>query len=391
MLTDVNKTWTTITIAAALALTACGRLERKGAPELREGRGEMLVLGDSLSTGAVTHPDFQLDYDDIVVRAIHGDRMQPNAAMVDGAPSTAVLAKPVRIGAPMKEVFSMGGDDKAAAALLKVIEWPELSWESQLGRREQRDVERIMIAARNGGRTADAKDEVDTWLKAERENGKTPTLPREIMVFFSGNDLCRAEDAHDGPTPPEQYRAGLKAAVEALLSGAQAPAEGTKLVFVSHLDILQLVRTPELFAAKRIKLTDTQGPHELSCAEFMKAHQDDRSIFTSKGTESALLRYTYHPMNNCHSVLAHAHGLDPAKAKVKLEDLEADMRAYREQLAALVDELKADQRLGTAGIEVKLVKATESLKVEPEDLANDCFHLSVAGQKKLSEAIQSEL
>ena len=372
------------------AVAGCGRLEKAPAVHLPDGGGDILVLGDSLSTGAVTHPDFALDYDGILKRAVSGDHLAAPAAFVDGAPG-ATPSKPVRVGKPLAEIPTFGdggGNERAAAALLKAIEWPELSWSSHVAFHEGRSPDRVAIAARNGGMTKDAPDEVDTWLKAR---GDKDALPGEIYAMFSGNDLCRAEDDAEPLTPPDQFKASLLGAAQKLAAAGQAAKTGSTLYLVSHMDILQLVQNPDLQAKKRVHVVDSKGDRELSCTEFLKAYEDASAKPTaSLDFDGSLLRFSYHPMRSCHSVLAHAQGLDPARAKVSLDSLKTQLEAYRTAVAQLATELPADPEFQKSGMAVKLITATQGLVMEPDDLANDCFHLSAAGQKKLAAAIKPE-
>lgn len=357
---------------------SCDRFTDADSARLPEGGGEILVFGDSISTGAVTHPNFTLDYEGILRSAITGEH----------TPSGAGVASPVRVGKPLAEIPTFGdggGNERAAKALLGAIEWPELSWGSNLATIEARPTDRVAIAARNGAQAKNAPEEVETWLE---NRGAGRALPPETYVFFTGNDLCRAEDDPEPITAPEAFGASIAEAVRAFARAGQAPEGGATVYLVSHLDILQLAKTPDLLAKKRVIVTDARGKRELSCSEFLKEYEDATAKpLAQSDFEGALLRFTYHPMKSCASVLAHTAGLDPARAKVPLDSLSAQLSAYREQLAAVAAALPGDPDVQNAGVTVKLITTTHDLVMTPDDVANDCFHLSASGQRRLADAI----
>lgn len=367
-------------LVAATGSAGCGRFQRlKGNEKVSADGTSLLVLGDSLSTGIFTSPRFSLDYGNIISQAVKGEKANPTGII------SPTKDQPVRIRKPSEEIHQLGkGDDLAAEALMKVIEWPELSWGNIVGGTMETPPAHVVIAARNGAQTDRAADEVGSWIGDTKE-GKKPRLPAEAYFFFSGDDLCRERDAQDTMTPPDKYVAGIRDGVHKLAQGGEVNPAGTTVYLVSHLDILQQVTNPDILANKRIHISDPSD-HEISCLDFAKKYQNGQS---SARPEDKVKLFTYNPMNICYNMLAHATGLDPAQAKVPLPTLQATIDGYRSGLAALATELQADPSVSGANIQVKLITTTNDLKMVPDDLANDCFHLSEQGQDKLAKAIEA--
>ena len=370
----------TLSCLMIVGSVGCGRWQRaKGNEKVSSQGTSVLVLGDSLSTGIFTSPRFALNYPGITSQAVKGERANPEGIISTGG------VPPVRVRKPEEEISQLGkGVPLLAEALLKVLEWPELSWANHLGGANAPAEGKVVLAARNGAQAERTADEVTSWVENTEDHQK-PQLPAEIYVFFSGDDLCRAIGEQDKMTSASDYVQGIRNGVQTLARDASANPRGSTVYLVSHLDILQQVTNPQILASKHIHVFDPDD-RELTCQDFVKKYQHSQG--SSRPEDQAKL-FTYNPMNICYNMLSHAAGLDPAAAQVPLATLKATIDSYRSGLASLATELQTDPLLSAAGMKVKLITTTNELKMDPEDLANDCFHLSAQGQIKLAKTISA--
>ena len=66
------------------------------------------------------------------------------------------------------------------------------------------------------------------------------------------------------------------------------------------------------------------------------------------------------------------------------------MRTFREALQKSVKNANAYADREGVAVKFHYLSETEKLKFRAEDIANDCFHLSEVGQKRLAEIISKE-
>ncbi len=342
------------------------------------------VFGDSLSTGAVTHPDTKIDVAKIF-GMVKDSEIYPIDPKAFGDSQADDENTPVRILGRSDEDFFASLSSDLAGDVNKVIETPMYSWGGQLADLEN-NRSSFLIAAENGARASAGATQVGNLIERLNADGRPLALPAKVFIFFSGNDMCAGE-SFDEMTSPEDYAAGLQATIKKLMDEFSVFEKGTTIYVMSHLDLVSHFTNGDIFKEKTV--TNADGD-KLTCQKYLglpepKVFADGKIDLAKLNLKDLANENLYHPQKICKSLLSLVPGagiepvLDADAAKKQLE-------AYRQGAEAMVKEMQAnisDERLSLV-----YVKDTESLTFAAEDIANDCFHLSVNGQEKIAAMMQ---
>lgn len=388
--TEIRLLMTYLLVGSGVACSESEELKRKIQPQKADNSSylteltkspEMIIFGDSLSTGAVTDPRIVMDPGLLLSQASKGEFPEPDLSLV-GDGTSANAHSPIRLyldEAENSDWFrrSFNGADQN---MLQVVETPIYSWGAQLGSYLQVDPSDIVLAAQNGAKVEGLSEEVQAFVAASAQQ-EGATLPARVFFFFSGNDLCQELEAEGPPTAPKIYGANLLKGIEELIAALPAHADGTHFYFLEHLDVEGMLYASDNLAGKIVPFDSGESG---SCIEYInRAPTSWRDL-----DEGSLRAYGYHPAKFCGNLLAHIEGTD-IESSITQEELAAAIAGYREETSALIEGLKVTHQ--DKNIEFRSILGTGTLAFSPEDLANDCFHLSVYGQRKIAEVVLSEI
>jgi len=345
------------------------------------------VLGDSLATGAGSHPN--LAFDPVQMWKVFEGEVDVRALDDSGE----VLPAPLRLWPSTRDYRSpveWAFRQLVHALSRSFLDTEEYGWGYQLGRRRGFAPGEIVIAAENGARIRDATRQIDRLLDAAVAAARVdsegrPILPDEIAIFFTGNDLCGP--TIDFTTPPETYEAELIEALRYLLRNGVPPAGGTTILLPGFIGMLQLINAPAIQA----KTISAFGRSE-TCASLRERSFLPPPGWTPEGlpTEARWFGNVIppNPQRLCPTLFGARSGKD--------EDREAPLanriRAYREAVERVAGVMETFRSEKFRDAKIRFVPLAASTRVEfgDGDIAGDCFHLSRQGHSRLADALVSE-
>ncbi len=371
------------TLAATLVATAASLIALQTAAAAPTPTIKVAILGDSLATGAATHPALTFDA---------GELWSVFTGKVDlKVPKTA----PRRLWPASREFF--GGSDWVFRNLIQTLsrqylDTEEYSWGYQLAEQLQLPVQDLAIAAEDGARMQDVGRQLERVLAA---NGNV--VPEKIFLLYTGNDLCAPNVP--STTPVSEFRHGLREGLASLLEGGRTfPAGGTDVYVVGYLGILQLMDSDEILA-KRVRAFGK----ELNCRELRA--QGFRAKAPEEATRGLPEDAWYfamvmppNPAGYCPTLFGPA--LDRASASPSalaaedaMHQLANKIRDFRDASAKTVQELTELVAKAPAkpALRFHYLAGTETVGFGAEDIAGDCFHLSREGHAKIATAIAASI
>ena len=326
------------------------------------------ILGDSISTGAVSHP--AISYEPGKLSAVFSGELsleptEGHKKALLGSPYGDVLAG----GPPRRLSFSqrefVGGMDWFLQHILfglsaLFLDVEEFSWGNLLGRRLGAQGEDILIAAQDGARVANTKRQYDRVLDATL--GKAP---EDVFVFFTGNDLCGL--SMDYVTSSQSYEASLLDFLEYFQKSSSFSGEH-RVWLLDPISSLQLTYSKSIAEKKVQAHGRTMSCRELHGYESRSPVGDD-----------VLLRFVPPtPTSYCPTVLRRKTPED----EERLSQLGSIVSGYREAIGRIVAGYQTDPK----PFRVLRLQDPGKVVLEADDIAEDCFHLSLNGQIKLADA-----
>jgi lysophospholipase L1-like esterase len=339
------------------------------------------VIGDSISTGAVTHPDLSFDATKLWNIFRGQAPFTANAAFLESIGVSGMidpLAPPVRLPPSRREFLS--GPEWFGKNLLNTfsqlyLDTPQYSWSYLLAKKTGVEPTNILIAAEDGARMKAALPQVERLL--EKTGGD---LPNKVFFFFTGNDLCGPN--MDFVTPSETYAGELQSALEYLKHNGQAPSSGTDVYVLSFLSLLQVSGDPGILA----KTINAHGK-QMTCKEVANYKKDfyvDEALIKSQPEAFYFFKvFPKSPAGLCATVFEKNIDFSPQQ-RITLANR---IRSYRDLSKQTVDAMNAMPNQPGNEVRFHFISETANLAFAPEDLAEDCFHLSARGQKRLSETV----
>ena len=368
------------------------------APNATAGQVPALaILGDSLSTGAATHPALQFDGQvlwDVFTGKIS---VQPTTAalpsdLAAGLPEPPPA--PLRLWPSVREFF--GGPDWAWRNALQAIsrsylDTAQYSWGYQLGLGLKLSPSDIAIVGEDGARVANIPRHVDRLL--DLTEGE---LPQRLAVFYTGNDLCGSNI--NEVTAPADFASGLERGLLYLLRNGQAPKEGSDVYVFGYMGILQLLTSESILAKKVHAFGSETTCKDLRSANFLPSLEQQKAMQAraqSKAGQDAVAWYFSllmppNPAGFCGTLFAGGVGRERER-EAEINTLANHIRSYREQTAQVVERLNVRAEVAKSKVHFHYVDATTKLTFSGDDVGEDCFHLSVAGHSKIARAAISAL
>ena len=353
----------------------------------------LAILGDSISTGAVAHP--MLRFDRTVLLDIFtgktplvADEKMRLQITQSGFSSAAAEGSPVRLLPSSREADSGAMSWAMHHAILSFthhyIDAEELSWGYFVGRSTNIAPSNILLAAEDGARMAAGSRQVDRVL--DQTGGR---LPRHIFLFFTGNDLCTS--TMESVTTAEDYGKYLMQTLLYLLRNGKVGEDGADIWIMDPVGVLQLVQSESI----QNKVVEAHGK-KMRCAELqtyvgdvqrmdpdeVKRYSPVASVFVSQFPRS--------PAYYCPTVMGLS--LD-GQGKANQTILANRLRSFREEITGAVSQLKKHDLYKKEAGNVRVHEITDTGKMffTADDIANDCFHLSLTGQLKIARIVAEEM
>lgn len=349
----------------------------------QEGRGESIaILGDSTSTGAATHPALVFDSvalwsilrgETSVEADVHGESLRRYNILERPAMPTVLRRSSREFYDSAEWVFL----NFLSILSQRYLNTEQYSWGYLVGSSLGLAPQDIWIGAENGARVEQLLDQTDRLLTAHQG-----VLPNKIFIFFSGNDLCAQRP--DLTTSPEMYGGQLQTALDYLRRNGKPAAAGTKVYILGFMGILQLLTQPTILDKEVKAFGKAQSCRQLREGGY---EPDLESLQRGGATPEAVLFARLLPPNParmCPTLFA------PAQAvKGHLEEFGNKIRSYRKRSVDVVT--NQNKLAANSGFSFHYISATEALNFSPEQIAGDCFHLSLSGQSAVADAVLKEL
>ncbi|MBP9706632.1 MAG: SGNH/GDSL hydrolase family protein [Oligoflexales bacterium] len=353
---------------------------------------EFAILGDSLATGAASHPALSYDANKLMdvflgktdVSALSANLKQAALFGIDPV-QESLLAAPHIIW-PQDSEFRMGPawvfQHLMFGLSFNYLNRAEYSYAYLLARSYGVAAENIFIAAENGNRTRQLTQQAKRLL-ADRKG----QLPDVVMVNFAGNDLCAANyDLLEYQS--QAYSAELESGLVTLIRAASA-AKATTILLPAFLRTTQLLHVAELLA-KPVEAFSKATTCEQLYKSYFQAPADYTYLVDEKNPLSMLSRLLPpNPVSMCPTLfLAHQD------LEVRLSLLANKIRSFRQQQKQVVDKLNQEIRegkFGTKKLSIKYLASTEELTFSADEIAVDCFHLSLSGHEKLALTLKQNI
>ena len=329
-----------------------------------------VVFGDSIASGAATHPALEFD-GDVLWEILNGQKsVSPRKAPVTflgemelDAPSIVLPTSSEVMNHPLAASSEILMQTLGSVFL----NTEEYSWGYQVARKHGVPGKKIFFASTNGARSGNFSSQVQRFLSLS--GGK---LPKLIFVMFTGNDLCSPYG--DGVTSPELFHSNIEAAIKLLASGAPH-SEGTRLVLAGMLPITQLYQSASILD-KKVK---AHG-REVSCRDLRES-----SFARPEGTPAKYLIpaqfsqvFPPNPSLMCPNLFA------PEKLmKDQISEVATTASLYRDQLESIASTYSGK----TKGVSIEYIRELSKLTLDASDIAQDCFHLSAAGHSKIASKV----
>ena len=384
-------------ILTAVGMAALMLLVAKTPKALAVDVPALAILGDSLSTGAATHPALQFDGQvlwDVFTGKIS---VQPTTAalpsdLAAGLPEPPPA--PLRMWPGVREFF--GGPDWVWRNALQAIsrsylDTAQYSWGYQTGLGLRLSPNDIAIVGEDGARVANIPRHVDRLLAFTEGS-----LPQRVAVFYTGNDLCGSNI--NEITAPADFASGLERGLLYLLRNGKAPEQGTDVYVFGYMGILQLLTSESILAKKVHAFASETTCKDLRAANFLPNAEQQKAMQAraqSRTGQDAVAWYFSllmppNPAGFCGTLFAGGVGRERER-EAEINTLANHIRSYREHTAQVVERLNVRAEVEKSKVRFHYIDATTKLTFTGDDVGEDCFHLSIAGHTKIARAAISAL
>lgn len=343
------------------------------------------ILGDSLGTGAATHPKMVFDnvklweiFDgkETIEPNVHGDRLK-KYNISDSPELPSILRKGTReyYGAANWVVFNL-----LQIFSEKFLNVEQYSWGYMVGRALGVAPKNILFAAENGARIssiARQSDRVMDYL----EGG----LPEKVVILYSGNDLCAINP--EQVTGKKDYRDSLEYGLRYMIRNGRPHENGTEIIVVGFVGVLQLLGQDEILNKKVMAFGE-----EVTCRQLREGGylpNAKRALEPGMPLEALYLSNLIppNPARMCPTLFGH-----PKKVKEHLSTYANRIRSFRTIASDVVDMMNLEKdKEKIQGISFRYVDQTKEIVFKKDDIAGDCFHLTIKGQTKIADAILTNL
>ncbi len=343
------------------------------------------VIGDSISTGAVTNGSLAFDVDRmhavLTGKAPLGvDEATLEFLKAEGAQNASQVKRvdlsPREFVHPLVWMFNRF----VLSLSNQYIDTVDNSWVSLFAK--LRGGDQVYIAAKDGEKAMHAVQQVDRLL-----DGVPGEALDHLFVFFTGNDICAPYA--ELLTRPEDYQGDIEKAVRYYMKNAKPKASGdiTHIWLVTPLNVSQLVTSKEIQEKRIFAFGKERSCKELQTDDFDKNLSMTASAEDNKdnlGLRPILTQvFQGGPYGLCPTLFAYQKDGSLETLKPVANAL-ADFREKMGMLAKSLNEVNPSFR-------VQALSSASPIEFKSEDIANDCFHLSTKGQLRIAKALREEV
>lgn len=342
----------------------------------------MAVLGDSISTGAATHPS--LKYSSQVLWDLFRGQVD-NTPKVEHIPEVhytdltppQVLPPATREYQHHLQWFYINVAHQVASTFLNTAVY---SWAYLTARELGVQPDQMYFAASNGARVKDIPRQMDRLL--DLLDGH---LPDATFLFYTGNDLC-------GPTvnnitQKEQFEESLTSGLRYILRNTKPSNIQPTVYVVGFLGVPYILHVDSVLNHQIENNGKPMTCRELREVSYLPKDRPMTSDSSGDGPPEIFAAFfPPNPMLACPTLLA--SGKEGEKTRQLLANR---VRTFREIERKIVAQLNKEAEQSNKSIRFGYLGSTEKLIFDGPEMAEDCFHLSVKGQKKIANAIVEEL
>lgn len=360
------------------------------------------VFGDSFATGAATHQ--ALKYDSSRLWQVFDGKVDLSASedalLADLVPGP--LAAPVRLLKTRRE-FSDGLSWLFSNLLQSFshlyLDTEEYGWGYLSSRALNYQADHILIAAEDGAKSSAMS------IQAERVlSFLDGSLPQLSLVLFTGNDLCASHPSYI--TPAKEYAEQIKNGLQYLIRNGVAGKKESHIFVAGFLGVGQILSSESILSKSLLAHGEKTTCKELRSRLYRPKSGQNA---TPANVEQALLQHLVppNPANMCPTLFAQRElarqnlglfsGFNQEQREKELDKKVDDMvsliansvRAYRRETKEMVDQVNfwSRKQFPEKQVMVHYVEETEFLEFSGDDIAEDCFHINLKGQKKVASSI----
>ena len=352
---------------------------------------EAAFIGDSISTGAVTHPQLLYDPDrhwEIVTGNIALAPVARTDQTLTSEPTRSVThwPSPQRLW-PSYRTF-IGGEFWLTSNIINAIgrlyiDTEEYAWTSILARRQGWPMNLVAIAAEDGARVEDIARQYDRVLDAT--GGRAP---KRLFVYFTGNDLC-AQSFEQLPTEA-QFETALRRGLAYVYRNGRLPENGIDIYVPDYLGVVQLLTKPSIQSKEITAFSRSTTCKELRQERF--SPPEDYHPARIPAEASYFSKFLPPNLANICPTIFGGPGILLGEEE-RVTALANRIRSYRRAAsnAIAASRTMAAEHWSKRIVRFNQVKTTGRLGFEGIDIASDCFHLSYRGQRRVADAVATEL
>ena len=343
------------------------------------------IIGDSISTGGASHSALAFDIERLHAIFSGAQKLDVDQATLDFLSTEGVQnpanarrldLSPREFVHPLVWIFNSFVTSMSSQYLDSL----DNSWGSLLGR--LRGNAQVLVAARDGEKAMHARQQVDRIL-----DGVQGEALDHLFVFYTGNDICAV--VPELLTSGKEYVNDIEEALRYYIRNAKPKANGqlTHIWLVNPLNATQLVTSRDIQAKRVLAYGKERSCKELQGNQFEKNLMGTPS--PSETPSSMAIRpilaqvFQSGPYGLCPTLFAYQNN----SSLETLQPVSDALSSYRSGLGELAKRLNEWNPL----FRVHNLSATSPIEFAADDIANDCFHLSLRGQMRVAKAIRSEL
>ncbi|MFK7872781.1 MAG: SGNH/GDSL hydrolase family protein [Oligoflexales bacterium] len=341
------------------------------------------ILGDSLSTGAGTHPSFQYEpqsFWDILeaktpLTTASMDSLQEFYTTMPTNSPQMLWPTPREFHGPLEWV----GSHLKRGFSMWFLNEPLYSWGSMLAHSLGYTAENVLIAAENGARIDSLPTQIDRVLHTTNRQ-----TPEKVFIFYTGNDLCAAHP--NFITKTEDFSNSLNDSLRYLTLNGSLAEQGSDIYIVAMAPVQQLVASPKVLGRKV-----TAYGLEMTCQQLReKSYRPDGWLKSTQGLPDAALYFKDFIPPNPALICPTLFGA-PDTVDKNLSFLSGRIRNYRKVAQEAVEIAQKFAESNKKNLRFHWVESTTHMQFEGFHIANDCFHLSLEGQAYLARTVLSGL
>lgn len=350
----------------------------------------LAIIGDSISSGAFSHPQQKWNLKEVgSLLTTFGPTLDLKAYAED---FRSVVPFKGRIQAPTRVWETL------AHPVGGILDTEEHSWGYLLGRSQGVAPKDILITAEKGNHVGDAEKQAQRLLKSTRN-----TVPDQTFFFFTGNNLCGKDpqENFDFEGAKNEFRDSLVKGANQFISAASAEGKTSKVYLMKFLPVMNLIKNKGI----REKVVEAYGM-KLTCERMRELPSDqipppDKNDGVAQGALSLLqtlknfgaLNVPEKELKSIPSITAVCTGIlkTTSNDEARIVFFERLIQAYNQGVEEAVRVANGNARDSKKQIDFTLLSSPGNFEAEAEDIGQDCFHLSLQGQEKLTRLVMKEL